>query len=180
MDVEVFEKFFSMLGVIAGLGALLLVAARFLRHRLVPAANAVELFGAYRLPVAALVATVAMLGSLYFSEVAHFKPCRFCWIQRGFMYPLAVALIVATIRKADHWRRFLIPWAAVGLSVSTYHYLLEWFPEKLETNVCDVKVPCSAFPFRLWSFSTIALMAGCGFLFVISVLSLPLESRRAS
>lgn len=180
MDVEVVEKFASLLGVFTAIGAVLLWASRFLRRRVAAAGDAVELFGSYRLPLAALVAGVATLGSLYFSEVANFAPCRFCWIQRGFMYPLSIALIVAAVRKADHWRKYFVPWAAVGMCVSIYHYFLEWFPEELETNVCDAKVPCSQFPFRLWNFSTLAFMAGVAFLFVITVLSLPLNSRRAS
>jgi disulfide bond formation protein DsbB len=180
MDVFAFQRFFSMLGVVALVGAVALVVARFTRNRLVPSASATELFGTYRLPLAWLVATVATGGSLYFSEVAHYVPCRMCWIQRGFMYPLVLVLAIAWFRKAVHWRRYIIVWAALGLCASTYHYLLEWFPEKLETNVCDVKVPCSNFPFRLWHFSTLAFLAGCGFIFIISVLSLPLESRRSS
>ena len=40
------------------------------------------------LSMAFLVALLATLGSLYFSEVAHFEPCRLCWYQRIAMYPL--------------------------------------------------------------------------------------------
>ena len=42
-----------------------------------------------------LVAAVAMAGRLYFSEVAHFTPCKMCWFQRIAMYPLAVLLLIA-------------------------------------------------------------------------------------
>ena len=43
--------------------------------------------GPAALTVAAAVAVVATLGSLYFSEVADFPPCRLCWFQRIGMYP---------------------------------------------------------------------------------------------
>ena len=36
-----------------------------------------------------------MAGSLYFSEVANYVPCRLCWFQRIAMYPLAVILLIA-------------------------------------------------------------------------------------
>lgn len=178
MDEFAFQRFFGALALLALAGAVVLWAARFLRHRIVPAGGLVESFGHFRLEAALGVATVATLGSLYMSEVAHYRPCRLCWIQRGFMYPLVVVLALAVWRKAPGVRRFVVPWAIVGLGVSTYHYLLEWFPETLETNVCDIKVPCSAFPFRLWDFVTLPFMAGSGFLFIISVLLLPLEPRR--
>lgn len=178
MDDFAFQRFFSALALLALVGAAGLLAARLLRHRLVPAAALADSFGHFRLEAALLVSTVATAGSLYMSEVANYRPCRLCWIQRGFMYPLVVVLALAVWRKAPRVRRFVVPWAVVGLGVSTYHYLLEWFPEELETNVCDIEVPCSAFPFRLWGFVTLPFMAGCGFLFIIAVLLLPLETRR--
>ena len=42
------------------------------------------------LGMAFVVASLATVGSLYFSEVAHFEPCRLCWYQRIVMYPLVV------------------------------------------------------------------------------------------
>ena len=155
MDEPALQRFFAALALLALAGAAAFVLARALRHRIVPAASVVEWFGPYRLEAALLVAAVATGGSLYFSEIAHYRPCRLCWVQRGFMYPLVLVLAVAVWRKAVRVRTFVVPWALVGLGVSIYHYLLEWFPEQLETNVCDIEVPCSAFPFRLWSFVTL-------------------------
>ena len=48
-------------------------------------------YGAY---LAFVTALTAMLGSLYYSEMAGFVPCTLCWYQRIFMYPLAVILLV--------------------------------------------------------------------------------------
>ena len=47
--------------------------------------------------LAFIVAAVATAGSLYFSEVANYVPCRLCWFQRIAMYPLAVILLIAAI-----------------------------------------------------------------------------------
>jgi hypothetical protein len=44
------------------------------------------------------VALVSMLGSLYFSEVTNFVPCKLCWLQRIAMYPLVLILLVAALR----------------------------------------------------------------------------------
>jgi len=173
------QQFFGLLALVALAGAGGLVLARLWRDRLVPAQILAETFGQHRLEAAWLVAAVATAGSLYFSEVAHYRPCHLCWAQRAFMYPLVVVLGLAIWRKSPRIRRLVIPWALVGLGISVYHYLLEWFPKQLETNVCDIDVPCSAFPFRLWHFLTLPFMAGCGFLFIVSVLSLPLEPRRS-
>jgi hypothetical protein len=59
-----------------------------------------------------LVAVGATVGSLYFSEVANFNPCRFCWFQRIAMYPLAVILLVGALRKDPGVRWYAVPIAA--------------------------------------------------------------------
>ena len=41
-----------------------------------------------------LVAMIATLGSLFFSEVMMFPPCVMCWYQRICMYPLTLILLV--------------------------------------------------------------------------------------
>src|SRR4051812_48996267 len=41
------------------------------------------------------VAAIATAGSLFFSEISQFIPCRLCWFQQIGMYPLAVILLIA-------------------------------------------------------------------------------------
>ncbi|NDE79574.1 MAG: disulfide bond formation protein B, partial [Actinobacteria bacterium] len=86
-----------MLAVIALTGALVhFIAAR------VPVAVAGDLSRSVHevsLWLAWLVAAVATAGSLYFSEIADYVPCRLCWFQRVCMYPLAGILLVAAIRR---------------------------------------------------------------------------------
>ena len=71
-----------------------------------------------------------MAGSLYFSEVAHFVPCRLCWYQRIAMYPLVLLLGIATLRRDVGIRLYAIPLAAIGAAVSIYHVQLERFPDQ--------------------------------------------------
>ena len=53
----------------------------------------------YALYIAFIQAWVATLGSLYFSEIKHLEPCVLCWYQRILMFPIAIILAVAIIRK---------------------------------------------------------------------------------
>ena len=46
-----------------------------------------------------MIALAATLGSLFFSEVSDFIPCRLCWFQRIAMYPLVIILLVGAIRR---------------------------------------------------------------------------------
>lgn len=49
----------------------------------------------YALHLAWLVAIIATGGSLYMSEILLWEPCKLCWVQRIFMYPLVLLLGIA-------------------------------------------------------------------------------------
>lgn len=116
--------------------------------------------------IAFLIGTVAMGGSLYFSESAHLEPCRLCWFQRVAMYPLAAILLVAAVRGDRAVRWYVVPVAGIGACVSLYHYVIEWRPE-LEAGSCQFGPTCSDFYFREFGFVTLAFMALCGFVAII-------------
>ena len=99
VDVEAAQVFFSLLAVLAGAGAIVLLVARFVARSSPAVAQLVAAVDDAALWIAFLVAATCMAGSLYFSEVADFVPCRLCWFQRIAMYPLAVILLVAAIRR---------------------------------------------------------------------------------
>lgn len=122
------------------------------------------------LAFAALVAGGAMAGSLYLSEGGHLIPCRLCWYQRSMMYPIAVVLVIAAIRRDWSIRPYVITLALVGSAVSGWHILVEWNPG-LEGGSCDPNNPCSALPLnRFFHYISIPTMAGSAFLLVATVL----------
>jgi hypothetical protein len=171
VTTETAELFFSLLTLIAGAGAVIWVVLWIAARR--GSASATEL-GSMLAPaavwIAFLVALTSMLGSLYFSEVADFVPCRLCWFQRIAMYPLSAILLVGAIRRDDAVRWYVLPIAAIGAVISGYHYLIEWRPD-LDTGVCGVSGPsCTAVWFRELGFVTLALMALTGFLTILTLL----------
>jgi disulfide bond formation protein DsbB len=120
--------------------------------------------------IAFLVAATATVGSLYFSEVADFVPCRLCWFQRIAMYPLSAILLVGAVRRDPGVRWYVLPLAVIGASISAYHYLIEWRPE-LETGSCSLTGPaCAQIWFRELGFVTLAFMALTGFLTILTLL----------
>ena len=58
-------------------------------------------------------ALLAMIGSLYYSEIVHYQPCTLCWYQRIAMYPLVLILGIAAWRRDLGVRIYAIPLAAV-------------------------------------------------------------------
>ena len=142
-----------------------------------------EVLGDVGLPIAALVAAVAMAGSLYLSEGAHLVPCKMCWYQRSAMYPLAVLLLVAAIRRDWAFRPYGITLAGVGAVISTYHYLIERFPslELGRGGGCDPTNPCTITLIWKFHYISIPFMALSAFVFVVTILvsGLPAETLEA-
>jgi disulfide bond formation protein DsbB len=114
----------------------------------------------------AVVAGTATLGSLYLSEIANLPPCRMCWYQRFAMYPTAVVLAIAAWRRYAAVRIPVVVTVIVGSAISSYHYLVQWFPD-LEGTSCSVTVPCTTAWFRVFGFISIPYLAISAFSFVL-------------
>jgi disulfide bond formation protein DsbB len=123
------------------------------------------------------IALVATLGSLYFSEVADFIPCRLCWFQRIAMYPLAVVLLVAALRRdlrGAFWYGIWFP--VVGAGVSIYHLYIEHNPSA-ESGSCKAGgAPCSFKWIEEFGYVTIPTLALTAFA-LIAVLLVMARSR---
>lgn len=129
------------------------------------------------LGLAWLIATVATLGSLYYSEIAHLPPCTLCWYQRIAMYTLPVVLGIATIRRdRDVWR-YVLPVALIGGAIAAYHYVVEWSPA-LTSGFCTGAVPCDVAWFRTFGFISIPYMALSGFAAIAALMALLATRRR--
>ncbi|MEM7094199.1 MAG: disulfide bond formation protein B [Actinomycetota bacterium] len=119
-----------------------------------------------RLQFAAAVAVLAVLSSLYLSEIADYDPCRYCWWQRIFMYPLAIVLPIAAWHRDLDVRRYALPLASIGGAISLRHIWLQTFPD--DGGSCGVSAPCSAKLVEAFGFITIPQMtAGCFLLILI-------------
>jgi disulfide bond formation protein DsbB len=167
VDTEAVILFLALLAVACQIGVLAAIVVRLAGVR--------PRFGREALVLASLIAFVATGGSLYLSEVADFTPCRLCWVQRGFMYPLGPLLAVAAWRGGQGTRIAAAGLASLGACVSTYHVLLERYPS-LESDVCDPDNPCTLIWVERFGYLTIPGMALSGFAAILTLLIL---SRRS-
>ena len=168
VNQEAFELFSAILALATVAGGIITLAALVFEKSMSWADAWLTQVRASGLWIICMITTGAMVGSLYFSEKVGFAPCKLCWYQRIAMYSIAIISFVAALRNDKNIARYTIVLAPLGLIVSTYHYLLEWFPT-LETNVCSLDVPCTAVWFRELGFVTLCFMAGCAFITVIAV-----------
>jgi disulfide bond formation protein DsbB len=164
------KLFFAILALAANVAVVgyvaIAVAARFSAAAVALRNRADDMLAGHELLFGAIVAGIAMLGSLYMSEVAHLIPCTDCWYQRIAMYPIAIILGIAAYRNDATIRIYVAPLAVVGGLISIYHYLIQWFPS-LEGTSCSTSVPCTSAWFRVFGFISIPYMALSAFLLVL-------------
>lgn len=113
-----------------------------------------------------IVALVATVGSLFFSEVMELPPCVLCWYQRIAMYPLVAVLGVGIVLRDNEVSYYGLPLSIAGLAVSIYHNLLYYglIPESI--TPCTEGISCTSRQIEWLGFITIPLMALTAFTIV--------------
>ncbi|WP_269845711.1 disulfide oxidoreductase [Salipaludibacillus keqinensis] len=112
------------------------------------------------------IALMATLGSLYFSEILNYIPCELCWIQRIFMYPLAITLAIATVKKDVRQAYYTLPLSLIGLGFSVYHYMLQKIPFLSSVGEACGIIPCNYQYINYLGFITIPFLATVAFLLI--------------
>ncbi len=105
------------------------------------------------------VSATAVAGSLYYSEIVGFTPCRLCWFQRIGIYPMVVILAIARIRRRDDARDYVWALSALVAPTSIYHWALQTWPNLGGGTSCDPSAPCSVRWVNELGFVSIPFMA---------------------
>ena len=174
METETVSLFLALLAIVAELATAMAIVL-FVGGRFSPALRGLGRQAALAvapsaLSLAALVAGVCTAGSLYFSEVAGFPPCKLCWYQRYAMYPLVPILGIAAWKNFTRVRPYAFALAAIGSMISIYHVLVERGVLK-ESASCDPKNPCALIWFERLGYLTIPTMALSGFALILTLLA---------
>ena len=170
MSTSSVSLFFGLLTIAAWAGTVGIWTLA-IAHRRAPDSSLAVMFedvGQVALWLGALVAVVTTCGSLYFSEVAHFVPCKLCWYQRIAMYPLSATLLVAAVRRDARVWWYVVPQAVVGAGFSIYHTQLQAFPSQ-HSSFCTVTEPCTVRYVWEFGFVSLPLMALSAFALVITL-----------
>ena len=119
-----------------------------------------------------LVAGVATVGSLFFSEVMGHAPCILCWYQRICMYLLVLILPVGMFPFDGKLVRYVLPLSIAGLLFAIFHLLLVagLIPESIKP--CIQGIPCTDVQIVWFGFVTIPLLSAASFLLVSTLLIL--------
>ncbi len=117
-----------------------------------------------------LVATLATLGALFFSEVMELPPCVLCWYQRIFMFPLVILLPLGLFPFDPRIVRYALALVLGGWGISVFQMLLVAgvIPEAIRP--CTKGVPCSEVQIEWLGFVNIPLLSFLAFSTMIALL----------
>ena len=121
----------------------------------------------------------AMLGSLYFSEIAGYEPCELCWYQRILMYPLVLILGIAVARKDTKAAVYSLAMSGIGGLISLYHYGIQKINFLSDTAPACGRVPCTGMYINWFGFVTIPFLAFLAFA-IIFITSLIILKRKGA
>jgi disulfide bond formation protein DsbB len=106
-----------------------------------------------------LIASIATLGSLFFSDVMGIAPCVLCWYQRIALFPLVLILGAGLLPFDAGVVKYALPLAVAGWLVALYHSLLYWGILPKDIQPCTGGVPCTDRNLELFGFLSIPLMS---------------------
>lgn len=119
--------------------------------------------------VAFAMALIAMLSSLYISEVLHQVPCVLCWYQRICMYPLVVIIGVGIVRRTNDWPLMTLILGGIGWLIALYHSLLQWGILEEGLSPCVAGIPCVVENGVWFGFISIPFLSLIGFTIIMSM-----------
>ncbi len=114
------------------------------------------------------IALLSMLGSLYFSEIAHLPPCTLCWYQRIAMYPIVVLAAVAAFREDVKAHFYILPLAIAGWLIAVFHNLLYYGIIPESAAPCSLGISCTTETIMWLGFITLPLLSLLSFTAIIA------------
>lgn len=118
-----------------------------------------------------LVALLASLFSLVYSEIIGFPPCELCWYQRVFLFPQVFIFGGALWEKNKKIVKYAMPLLSVGFVISVYQNFIYYFG-KSDNLPCDASgVSCyKQLVSEFGGYISIPMLSLTSFLVIIALL----------
>ena len=127
----------------------------------------------YGLFFAWMIALLAMLGTLFASEILHWPVCVLCWYQRICIYPLVILLGIAAFKNDSAIVPYAMPFPALGFLFALYQYLEQMIPGFGPIHLCGTDISCATTQMKWLGFITLPFlsMVACVSIVVLIALS---------
>ncbi len=127
------------------------------------------------LSIIAVLSTVAVVGSLIYSEVMGFPPCDLCWVIRIFLYPTMPIALLAMWKKDQQALLYIGALSACALVISFYFSLIHWGFNSSVLACTDAGGSCAKVYVNAFGYITIPFMAFASSLYITVVAFLGLK-----
>ena len=124
-----------------------------------------------KLFLAWLIALIAMLTTLFASEVLHWPVCILCWYQRIAIYPLVILLGIAAYKNEKLIIPYVLPFPIIGFLFAVYQYCEQMIPGFAPIRLCTEGIACSTIHLKLLGVITVPFLSAlaCAIIFVLLV-----------
>lgn len=111
------------------------------------------------------VALASTLGSLFYSDILGYEPCKLCWFQRILIYPQVILLGMAAWKKDNNIIDYVIVLSVLGIVLSSFQYYQQMVdPSLLACGAGDATASCSKKFVFDYGYITIPIMALTSFI----------------
>lgn len=117
-----------------------------------------------------LSSTASVLLTLLYSEVFGFVPCGLCWLQRVFLYPIAVISGIALFKKDTAINDYIIVLSIPGAIVALYQHYLQMGGAALVNCPITAGADCAKRILFEFGYITFPLMSFTAFVFFIALM----------
>ncbi|WP_102027976.1 disulfide oxidoreductase [Salirhabdus sp. Marseille-P4669] len=124
------------------------------------------------------IALVATMGSLFYSEIMHFEPCKLCWFQRILMYPLVIIFGTAYVKKDFSIALPGYILSMIGAPLALYHYIIQQV-DTLSADFCG-QVSCTAKYVNYFGFITIPFLSFVAFTLIFLVYTIVIVKNKGA
>ena len=142
-----------------------------LKNRIKFIESFLELLKKNALVFAFIVALTATLGSLFYSEVMGYEPCKLCWLQRIFMYPMVFLFGIALRKNDKKIADYAIVLSIIGAFIAIYHYIIQMTNYSTACGI-NSQTPCTVKYTFTYGYITIPMMALTAFMLIIILMYL--------
>lgn len=150
-------------------------------HLFAPKGKMSQMVKRHALKLVAGIGLLSIVGSLTYSELLNFAPCKLCWFQRIFLYPSFIIGLIGYSKRDQNALRYTLALSAIGIVISSYHYFLQMSGvEGLPCSTVGQSDSCGGVFVKQFGYITIPLMAWTLNLYIIVVSYLGLKQKNES
>ena len=117
---------------------------------------------------ALIISLISTLGSLYYSDILGYEPCKLCWYQRIFMYPQVVLFILASKKRDYKIIDYSLILSVIGAIIAGFHYWLQITNNQdFSCSTIGYSASCTESFFLSYGYITIPVMALTAFILLV-------------